>query len=98
MFASLYYGVTNVYIGKSVGTPFLNGHKAHLHQKEIDFNVERCLELADDLVPPGFSITDVEPSGSAARVFICRCVTYIPHLWKYHTHRLFSNEVYKFCI
>jgi hypothetical protein len=40
----------SVYIGKSVCESFGNGHKAHLHQKEIDSDVGRCSELADDLV------------------------------------------------
>jgi len=39
-----------IYIGKSVCETFGNGHKAHLHQKEIYFHVRRCSELADDLV------------------------------------------------
>jgi hypothetical protein len=40
----------SIYIGKSVCETFGNGHKAHLHQKEIDFDVGMFLELADDLV------------------------------------------------
>jgi len=40
----------SIYIGKSVCETFGNGHKAHLHQKEIDFDVQRCSELADNLV------------------------------------------------
>ena len=50
IFASLYYSVMSIYIGKSVCETFGNGHKAHLHQNEIDFDVGRCSELADDLV------------------------------------------------
>ena len=40
----------SLYIGKSVCEPFGNGHEAHLHQKETDFDVGRFLELTDDLV------------------------------------------------
>ena len=40
----------SVYIGKSVCEPFGTGHGAHLHQKEIEFDVGRFLELADNLV------------------------------------------------
>jgi hypothetical protein len=53
IFASLYYVLMSVYIGKSVCEPFGNGHKTHLHQKEIDFDVGRCSELAEYLVQNG---------------------------------------------